>query len=293
MSLPQHELVSIANSPEAIQNQIKQFDKEQRVEEYESFLERISAVLPILCQHPPVSETSRPVLWHSDLHFSNIFVSSDNPTKISGILDWQSSQLRPLFMQARFPNFLIPPKGYKPGAAMPVLPKNFKDLSTEDQEAATETKDNACLAKYYELRTHQQNKRVYNAMSFDRKLWEPFKYCQLFSHGSLVPAYNCLLRLERSWSSLNLPGECPYSLSKDELERLLGRIEAYEMRRDIWDIVQNKLCTDESGWVPNELWEVANEASKELYESFIESTVTNGDATMEEARAYWPFLPGR
>lgn len=292
MSLPQAELALIANSPDAVQKQLHTFDKEQTVEDYKVFIERISTVLPILCAHPPVADTSKPVLWHTDTNLGNIFVSPDDPTKVSSIVDWQSSRIRPLFMHARFPEFLIPPKGYEPGSSMPALPENFEDLSTEDQEIATNTKNKALLSKYFEYYIKEHNKRIYNALSFDRKLWEPFTYCRLFSHGSLIPAYNCLSRLEDSWPSLGLPGECPYSLTEKEWQKHFGNAEKYQVQKELGEFVQNGLCTDESGWIPNECWDGANEANKELYESWMKEALADGDTTVEEARRYWPFLPG-
>lgn len=34
-------------------------------------------------------------LWHNDLHDENIFVDPEDPTQIRGIIDWQSTQIRP------------------------------------------------------------------------------------------------------------------------------------------------------------------------------------------------------
>jgi hypothetical protein len=62
-------------------------------------------------RNPRLVNKSGAVLWHTNLHLGNIFVSPDDPTTIKAIIDWQSSQVTPLFIQARFPDFLTPPKG--------------------------------------------------------------------------------------------------------------------------------------------------------------------------------------
>jgi hypothetical protein len=52
------------------------------------------------------SKLSEPVLWHTDLHMGNIYVSHEDPVKIVSLIDWQSIVVSPLFLQARFPEFL-------------------------------------------------------------------------------------------------------------------------------------------------------------------------------------------
>lgn len=164
-------------------------------------------VLPILSHDPRVADVSDPVVWHTDLHLGNIFVSPDEPAIIEGIIDWQSSQTCPLFIQARFLEFLMPPKDYTFGYDLPGLPNYFDDLSPEQQVQATDEKELASRSKYYEMSSLAHNQHVYNAMKLDRRLWEPFTFCQLFSQCSLVPLRECLIRLSQDWSLLGLPPE--------------------------------------------------------------------------------------
>jgi hypothetical protein len=45
-------------------------------------------------------------LWHDDLHTENIFVNPSEPTQITALIDWQSTQATPLFDHAMDPAFL-------------------------------------------------------------------------------------------------------------------------------------------------------------------------------------------
>ncbi|KKZ65762.1 hypothetical protein EMCG_08437 [[Emmonsia] crescens] len=36
-------------------------------------------------------------IWHNDLHVENIFVNPDDPSEILGFIDWQSTELAPLY----------------------------------------------------------------------------------------------------------------------------------------------------------------------------------------------------
>lgn len=57
-------------------------------------------VLKRLAQHPQIRNTSEPTLLHPDLHMRNIFVSEDDPTIITGFIDWQSAGIEPAFSYA-------------------------------------------------------------------------------------------------------------------------------------------------------------------------------------------------
>lgn len=58
------------------------------------------AVLYDLIKEPQVQRVARPTLLHADLHKRNIFVSDSEPSKITGIIDWQSTSIEPAFVYA-------------------------------------------------------------------------------------------------------------------------------------------------------------------------------------------------
>jgi Phosphotransferase enzyme family len=66
-------------------------------------------ILPFILPLQPEYQFSH--LWHNDLHDENIFVHPENPTKTTGISDWQSTQIAPLYDQrsgTQFPRILWP-----------------------------------------------------------------------------------------------------------------------------------------------------------------------------------------
>lgn len=71
--------------------------KMQTLRNFEKVAQYLKPMDPIL---------SKPVLWHTDLHWDNIFVDKDDPTEIAAIIDWQAVHIAPLFAQARHPTFL-------------------------------------------------------------------------------------------------------------------------------------------------------------------------------------------
>ncbi|KAJ9332199.1 hypothetical protein DTO027B5_6006 [Paecilomyces variotii] len=228
----------------------------------------------------------------SPLKCNVIFISSmslNDATAIQGIVDWQSSKITPLFVQAHFPDFVIPPKDYILGPGIPTLPEDFDKLSSEQQEQAVRNNRLATLSKYYEMVTLIRNKSVHDALVLDRRLSELFTCCELFPDGTLVPLRNCLIRISQDWAHLGLPGQCPFGFTKEELERHGDHVRQYEDKLYLWELVTEQLRTDNTGWVPMERWEATQQVNKYLYDMFIDTM--SEEMSPEAAAKKWPFPP--
>ncbi|KAH2674834.1 hypothetical protein KXV96_000920 [Aspergillus fumigatus] len=140
-----------------VQRRLDRFSDPQSVDEYCDLLQKEILVLPVLSHDPRVLESAGSVIWHTDLHLGNIYVSSDDPTTIEG-----------------FPEFLRPPKNYSTGTEIPSLPENFEELDPDQKERVAEEQTLAAQSKYYEMSCLAYNKPIYDAMKLDRRLWEPF-----------------------------------------------------------------------------------------------------------------------
>ncbi|QSS53787.1 phosphotransferase family protein, PKc-like superfamily domain-containing protein [Histoplasma capsulatum var. duboisii H88] len=288
LSFPQRELDSIGD-PKSELHRVDRFGERPSLKEYKLLLQKAIDILPILSRDPRVVEVAGPTLWHTDLHLGNIFVSPDDPTTILGIIDWQSSQVGPLFIQARFPEFLKPPKHYYPGTKLPTLPDNFDDLDSERKEQATKENILASQSKYYEMSSLANNKRVYDALKLDRRIWEPFTCCRRFSNGSMVPLRNSMIRISQDWTLLGLPGNCPFSFTEEELRRHNEQAVQYQDMLYLWDIVKTQLSTDDSGWVPVERWKKTNEINRSLFDMYVETM--SEKLSLDAALKKWPFPP--
>ncbi|KAL4929054.1 uncharacterized protein BDV17DRAFT_298329 [Aspergillus undulatus] len=55
---------------------------------------------------PKDTAITRPCLWHNDLYHDDVFVDPHNPEKLTGIIDWQSCHISPLFNHRPDPAFL-------------------------------------------------------------------------------------------------------------------------------------------------------------------------------------------
>ncbi|KAB8209894.1 hypothetical protein BDV34DRAFT_8536 [Aspergillus parasiticus] len=106
LSIVQREFAHIANAIAEVRGQLHNFDESQSIPEYETLLEKVKMILPVLSHDPRVTDVSESVIWHADLHLGNILVSLNEPCIVEGIIDWQSCQPCPLFIQAQFPKSL-------------------------------------------------------------------------------------------------------------------------------------------------------------------------------------------
>ncbi|PLB47775.1 hypothetical protein P170DRAFT_447674 [Aspergillus steynii IBT 23096] len=289
LSKSNRELALIADNRDGVQSHLNHFSEIQPVNEYYGLLQKVLLILPVLSHDPRILDGAASSIWHTDLHLGNIYVSSDDPTIIEGVIDWQSVQAAPLFIHAQFPEFIRPPKGYSPGTELPALPDNYDKLDPDQKEKANKEHTSATQSKYYEMSCLAYNKPVYDAMKLDRRLWEPFTCCQLFSNGSLVPLRSSLVRIFQDWELLGLPGSCPFEFTEEDLKRHDEQVQYYQDSVYLRDIVKAQLCTDDSGWIPNAQWESAREMNEHLYGIYMETL--SEELLPEAASRRWPFPP--
>ncbi|EFR05490.1 hypothetical protein MGYG_08505 [Nannizzia gypsea CBS 118893] len=76
-------------------------DRSKKLSAAEWYLLIFDALLPIESE-----SITTPCLWHDDLHDENIFVDPNNPSKVTGIIDWQSVNLLPLIYHNPDPSLL-------------------------------------------------------------------------------------------------------------------------------------------------------------------------------------------
>lgn len=63
-------------------------------------LEYARTVIKKMAEDPQILNAASPTMFHPDLHKRNIFVSEEDPTVITAIIDWQSTSIEPAFSYA-------------------------------------------------------------------------------------------------------------------------------------------------------------------------------------------------
>ena len=208
LSSVQRELKAIESSEGENKCHLNVSDEFPAQSDYRVLLEKVSSIIPTLSSDRRVLDVSKPTIWHPALRLENILVSAEDPTHIKGIVGWRASQISPLFLQARFLEFLATPTFYNFGDDLPSL-SGFSELSSDEQCRALKIQDLVARSQYYEMCVKpnddmcvEDNDLVYAAMKLDRSLSGPFRFCQLSSTGDLAPLRNCLISISKGWATL-------------------------------------------------------------------------------------------
>lgn len=89
------------------------------VQEHLRLLDISEKVIEELIKAPIIQQVASPTLLHPDLHKRNIFVSEEDPSCVTAIIDWQSTSIEPTFVYANE----TPDLAEDPAADVPILEK--------------------------------------------------------------------------------------------------------------------------------------------------------------------------
>ncbi|KIW95359.1 uncharacterized protein Z519_03943 [Cladophialophora bantiana CBS 173.52] len=257
-------------------------------QESESAHRKTVELMKILGSHSDLLCHSKPTLCHPDLHLGNIFVSEDDPSKISVIIDWQFAQIAPMFLQVRWPVFLIPSKDYTAGIVSPKFPDDCEDLDDDEMKLVEYDFKQATIAKAYEVRSLLDNKDAYDAMTLPRVYRELFIGCGETETEGPAPLRKCMIEILNSWHDVNLPGECPYAFSPEEIQKHAKQFEQFRERHRARAFAMEYLDTDADGWIPPEVdFAKKQQQNRALFALYVDRM--SGQKSREEMRKLWPF----
>ncbi|PKY07566.1 hypothetical protein P168DRAFT_98163 [Aspergillus campestris IBT 28561] len=257
-------------------------------EEHTLVLNMAKEIIPAVANNPYLLGPSQPTLWHTDLHMGNIFVAEDDPSNVTGFIDWQHSSISPLFLQARWPVVLTPPGEYEEGTVMPQLPPNYEDMDDYEKELARYNKAKATWSKAYEIATYLNNRKAWQGMQVPDPLKELFRRCGTTWDEGIVPLRETLLEIVRSQDDLGFEGSLPIHFTKEQIAHHKKELKSYRELHKIRGFVKDMLDTDDDGWVPPErdLEEVKGR-NKMLFDYYVAKM--GKDRAPDEIRSMWPF----
>lgn len=225
-----------------------------------------------------IQDVAAPTLFHPDLHKRNIFVSDDDPTIITSIIDWQSASIEPAFWYAdEVPDFAI---------ALP-------HPSLENQ---LEPNSEQC-AKAFEICTQFHLPQLASSKAMDEALLRPFRYCYRTWKDGAVAFCHELDKTSERWQELGLVGPCPYPApTPEEMAVRQKEYKYFEAAHDLRNHLTGLLNTASDGWVPPDEWDTAKLANRELFEMMLETVLSIENPDDDEpikdegdVREIWPF----
>ncbi|EAU35687.1 predicted protein [Aspergillus terreus NIH2624] len=258
------------------------------IQDHIRLIEISQEVMRKLIEDKRIQDAAAPVLLPPDFNKRNIYVSPDDPTVITGIIDWQSASIEPAFIYANdIPDF----------ASLPEEPeKELEDAQVEPKtpsDKERERKDALICHQTYDVCMKGLAPKLRPARLLDQTLFRLFHYCHT-TWGDSAPAVRQeLIELSTCWKELGLQGSCPFSPTDEELERHARDYDDFEAVQRLKLLLKHALNTNSDGWVPNEEWEAAKEVHRELYDQWIETArevqSSGEDLTVDKADKMWPF----
>ena len=264
--------------------------REKKLKALECYLAIVKYLLPT-----DESITSS-CLWHSDLHVENIFVDATSPTHIVGIIDWQSTELAPLFHHARQPYLLDYDGPPIRGLERPRLPEHMAQLDPANQKKAKELFLNMSLSALYGTLVHKQNPRLYRAMEFQET---PSFELLLLARNLLIDGEATYLAhiidLEKTWAEppgARARGCVPYPFQCSDKEKIEaeadvnGALRGMQAMRGVRDALGELFPA--RGIVRTERYEEARDALEQMKEQVL-ATFARDAREKSLWSEEWPF----
>ncbi|EFE38458.1 hypothetical protein TRV_06882 [Trichophyton verrucosum HKI 0517] len=275
--------------------------KEKKIRALQAYMEIVDHLLPddksITGSH----------LWHNDLHAENIFVNPDNPSEICGIIDWQTTELAPLYDHTIEPYFLEYQGPRMTGDLLqhPDI-KEIQKLFEDDEELiASEKKRKAeslfwkmALVSLWRNTLHMGIEPLFRALEFR----ETARFTLLLFARNLYldgeAAYLAILadQYRKGWEDVpgirnNLKRGFPYEFTPDELKIIdrdcEGAAHGINIMGDVKEAVGSHFFRVD-GTVDHEDYDEVKELIRLTKADFM-SKYPENEEERKEWEAAWPF----
>ncbi|KAL8644843.1 MAG: hypothetical protein Q9210_007042 [Variospora velana] len=242
---------------------------------------------------PKQPNLNRFILRHPDLSPDNVFINDS--MEVTGIIDWQHSSILPIFLHVGIPNEI---QNFDDEDSMtldePRLPKNFSELSLEEQETATELLRRREMHAFYIYRTRELNADHSAALSACYGLLRKRLFLSAADawRGDNVNLKADLIYVSRLWKQItsaeggSFP-ECPLKYSEEEIKEYLEL--ASKVREAIADVkrAREQIGMGESGCVLPEHYDEIKTRCQQLKAQSLEMAGTSLEK--EEILNHFPF----
>lgn len=235
------------NMPEGMFNGPRQYQSSisAKVLALNNYLKVAADVLP----EPECTQSG--ILWHGHFRLQDIFVDANNLGQITGILDWQTVSIRPMYEQVTLPAFLEF-NGPLPSYSQRVmLPGNFHTLSLNEQCEAITLQQAQTLHQLYMSSCRQENPRAYIALQQKDSLRHQVTVMPGLVHMDYEPYLNHLLReVNQDWCNIIGSGSIDKDARPCPLQFSAAEIRTQERDEELWANgveLMNKFIADIGG----------------------------------------------
>ena len=244
------------------------------VETHLYLLETSRPILKRMSVGPRIRNAASPTLFHPDLQKRNFFVSEDDPTVITDIIDWQSASVEPAFWYA----------------------DEIPDFARATAHPSLDPNSDRC-AKAFDVCTQFLVPKLAGPRLMDENLFRPFLYCYRTWKDGVAAFRHEIIETSQLWSELGFEGQRPIPTpSAEELAAHQKHYKLFEAAQNLRHHLASLLNTSSDGWVPPEDWEATKSAHKEMFDRMLQAVLHNEDPDDDEPikeegdlKAIWPF----
>ncbi|KGO77833.1 Aminoglycoside phosphotransferase [Penicillium italicum] len=242
---------------------------------------------------PKDTTITSPYLWHNDLHDDNIFVDPHNPEKITGIIDWQSCHISPLFNHNPDPAFLDW-GGLEPETLDLVPVPKLSGLSPEERSAAVHeyTIQNVFIG--WRKLMHAKNPDLYRVVEFRKTAAYGLIFLahRMFEYGE-AHFQSLLVDLKDTWADLpavNSDIPFPFDFSDEDFERIKldsdGAVAGTELVAEVKESMGD--LWPDKGFIEHERYDDCKATLHEFKVQILEQ-LAETDEEKAEFERFWPF----
>ncbi|KAJ4319890.1 hypothetical protein N0V94_003662 [Neodidymelliopsis sp. IMI 364377] len=242
---------------------------------------------------PKATTITSPYLWHNDLHLDNIFIDPHNPEEITGIIDWQSCHISPLFNHNLDPAFLDC-DGLEPETLdLAPMPK-LSTLSPEERSAAVHeyTIQNVFIG--WRKLMHAKNPSLYHVVEFRKTpaYGLIFLAHRMFEYGE-AHFQSLIVDLKDTWA--DLPGVTnqtpfPFSFSEADIEHIKLNSDGAVAGTELVAAVKERLgdLWPDKGFIEHDRYDDCKAALHEVRDQILEQLAEINEEK-DECKQCWPF----
>jgi hypothetical protein len=220
-------------------------------------------------------------------------VNPSKPTEITGLIDWQSTELSPLYHHARQPHIIDVDGPQYVGRDRPKLPANFNTLVPDEKKGAKVLFLQQSLCALYNTITYRKNPRLYSALESQQTM----SYNLLLLPRNMVvdgeaTYLSQVAELEEIWDTV--PGSkgspYPFTFSPEERREMDAQTEGALLGMNVMQSVRDSIgdLFPEQGYVRTELYSEALDALGQMKEQVINEFAKN-EEEREVWNRWWPF----
>jgi hypothetical protein len=259
----------------------QELDYRGTVEEHLCLLKINDEVIKELITSPIVRSISDPTLLHPDLNKRNVYVLDADPTKITALIDWQSTSIEPILSYANEMADLITAPTSMP---MPLEDGEGANGDKGDLENQKLQKDISICRQTFEVAMKGWASKFHDVRVADEALPRVIRYCATSWRDGAAALRQELIELSERWNMLGFTGSCPYQPTEEELQKHKKQYEDFKTFQKLKLFLVRAANSNSDGWVPSEAWDAAKEAHKMAFEQWMQTVRENDDPEMTKRR---------